>query len=478
LVQPLIQLEIIIVRNEFRRALISLLAVLVVATLALAATHAFAQSPDAPDKGIAVETAAAREARLAWWRDARFGMFIHFGIYSIPGRGEWVQWNEQIPVAEYAKFAGQFTLTNFNPNAWAETAKAAGMKYMVLTARHHDGFCMFDDTGNNFTTVNSAAHRDVVREYVAAVRQAGLRVGLYYSPLDWRFPGFFFPDLQLANAEAMRDQYHRQMKELLANYGQIDVLWFDGGETDWLSFNHNMNSCGFPERKRDDHYRGRFSWQGEKVNALLRQLQPQIIVNNRAADVPPDFTAREGDGALGNFDDKNPWELCTTLAGAWGYQPNQTPKSLKSCIQLLAKVAGRDGNLLLNVGPAPDGKIDPLQDSRLREIGAWLEKCGQSIYRTRGGPFLPGRYGVSTHRDNIIYLHVLDWPDGKLILPAIPAKVVRASALTGGEATVNQTDRSIEISLPLSGHSDMDTVIALELDRPAAELKPVEVDKL
>lgn len=457
------------------RGLFNLFSTFVFATLI--ATDIYAQTSNSLNKDVVVEESSTQEARLAWWREARFGMFIHFGIYSIPGRGEWVQWNEQIPLAEYARFADQFTLTNFNPNAWAETAKAAGMKYMVLTARHHDGFCLFDDPGNNFTTVNSVAHRDVVKEYVAAVRQAGLRVGLYYSPLDWRFPGFFFPDLQLANAEAMRDQYHRQMRELLTNYGQIDVLWFDGGETDWLSFNHDMGNSRFPERSHDEHYHGRFSWEGKKVNAMLRQLQPQIIVNNRAADVPPDFTAREGDGALGNFDDKNPWELCTTLAGAWGYQPNQTPKSLKNCIQLLAKVAGRDGNLLLNVGPAPDGQIDPLQVARLREIGAWLEKYGQSIYRTRGGPFLPGSYGTSTYCGNIIYLHVLNWPDGNLMLPTIPAKIVKVSALTGGNATMNQTDSGIEISLSFSEHSDMDTVIALELDRPAGELKPLEVDK-
>jgi alpha-L-fucosidase len=461
--------------SEMLRRLFGLFAAFAIATQA--AGDLYAQSSAGPDKDAAVETLTAREARLAWWRDARFGMFIHFGIYAIPGRGEWVQWNEQIPVAEYAKFADQFTLTNFNANAWAETARAAGMKYMVLTARHHDGFCLFDDAGNNFTTVNSAAHRDVVKEYVAAVRKAGLRVGLYYSPLDWRFPGFFFPDLQLASAESMRDQYHRQMKELLSNYGQIDVLWFDGGETDWLSFNHDMNSSRFPERSHNEHYHGRFSWQGEKVDAMLRELQPQIIVNNRAADVRPDFTAREGDNALGNFDDRNPWELCTTLAGAWGYQPNQKPKSLKNCIQLLAKAAGRDGNVLLNVGPDRNGKIDELQANRLREIGAWMAKYGQSIYCTRAGPFLPGRYGVSTHRDNIIYLHLLDWPNDKLILPAISAKIIRVSALTGGEAMVNQTDRSVEISLPPSERSDMDTVIALELDRSAAELKPVEVDK-
>jgi alpha-L-fucosidase len=165
-----------------------------IATLAAAIlSHAENSSPAAgvtatiPAEFFA-ETPSQRDARMAWWREARFGMFIHFGLYAIPGRGEWVQWNEQIPVEEYAKLANQFNPTNCNPNAWAEIAKAAGMKYMVLTTRHHDGFCLFDDKGNDFTSVKTAAHRDFVAEYVAAVRKAGLRVGFYYSPLDWRFP--------------------------------------------------------------------------------------------------------------------------------------------------------------------------------------------------------------------------------------------------------------------------------------------------
>ena len=429
---------------------------------------------DAATPAVA-ETVTARDARMAWWREARFGMFIHFGLYAIPGRGEWVQWNEQIPVEEYAKLADQFTLTNFNANAWADTAKAAGMKYMVLTARHHDGFCLFDDTGNSFTTLKSAARRDVVKEYAAAVRQAGLRVGLYYSPLDWRFPGFVMPDLQRQSAEAMREQYHRQMKELLSNYGKLDVLWFDGGEQDWLNFGSDWKSGGDRvKRPKSGHYQGGFNWQHDQVYTMLRQLQPEVVINGRAG-MPEDFHSREGDGALGGFDNKNPWELCTTLAGAWGYQPNQKPKSLKACIQLLAKVAGRDGNLLLNVGPAPSGQIDPAQAARLHEIGEWLGKYGESIYGTRGGPFLPADYGASTFHDQTIYVHVLDWPGDRLTLPAIPAKVVRASVLTGGEAGIFQTERDIELSVPLANRNDADTVIALELDRPANAIAPLDV---
>jgi alpha-L-fucosidase len=409
------------------------------------------------------ETPARHEARMAWWRDARFGLFIHWGIYALPGRGEWVQWNEQIPVEEYAQLADRFNPTNFNPDAWADLAKAAGMKYVVLTTRHHDGFCLFDDPGNRFTSVQTAARRDFVAEYVQAVRRAGLRVGFYYSPLDWRYPGFFFPDLQLQSAGEMRAQYHRQMEALLSNYGRIDVLWFDGGEMDWLGFGGDWAGAKWQKRAPGQHYRGRFSWEHDRVYALLRRLQPQIIINNRA-DMPEDFHSREGDRALGAFDADRPWELCTTLSGAWGWQPDKPVKPLKDCIQLLAKVAGRDGNLLLNVGPRPDGTIDPPQAQRLREIGAWLGQYGASIYGTRGGPFLPGDYGVSTHRGKTIYVHVLKWPEGRLTLPAIAPRIVRASTLTGATATFTQNESGIEISVPPAGRNDVDTIIVLETE--------------
>jgi alpha-L-fucosidase len=430
---------------------------------------------------LAQDTAMATDAqaRVDWWRQARFGMFIHWGVYAIPGRGEWVQWNEKIPVDDYARLADQFKPAAFDPAAWAELAKAAGMKYTVLTARHHDGFAMFNDGDNPFSSVNTAAHRDFVADYVKAVRAAGLGVGLYYSPLDWRFPGFFFPDLQRPSAEAMRAQYHRQLRELLTNYGKIDVLWFDGGETDWLNFGADWNGveagAGWAKRAPPSHYHGRFSWQHDQAYAMLRRLQPDLLVNGRA-DMPEDFHSREGDGALGGFDNQHPWELCTTIAGAWGYQPGMQPKPLEHYIRLLVNVAGRDGNLLLNVGPDPDGRIDPSQAQRLREIGQWLGKYGQSIYATRGGPFLPGAYGVSTHHDKTIYVHVLNWPQQKLVLPAIPAKVLRASALTGGAVHFTQTGSGIELSVPAAARDGMDTIIALQLDAAADGMTPVPVN--
>ena len=256
-------------------------------------------------------------ARIAWWRDAKFGLFLHWGLYSIPGRGEWVQWNEQIPTDEYAKLATQFHPDKFNPDEWAAIAKDAGMRYTVLTARHHDGFALFNDPGNAYTAANSAAHRDLVAEYVAAVRKAGLRVGLYYSPLDWRYPGFFFPDLYRPNAIQLREQYHRQLNELASNYGKLDILWFDGGGEDWLGFGGVNFKGQWQRRPRDQHYSGTFSWHDNEAAANLRKLQPSIIINDRT-DAPADFLSREGDGAMGQFDNQHPWELCTTLTvGAW-----------------------------------------------------------------------------------------------------------------------------------------------------------------
>jgi alpha-L-fucosidase len=421
------------------------------------------------------ETPEQRQARLAAWREARFGLFIHWGIYAIPGRGEWVQWNEQIPVEEYAKLADQFKPANFDPQAWVATAKAAGMKYMVLTTRHHDGYALFDDPGSDFTSVKTAAQRDFVADYVKAARAGGMLVGLYYSPLDWRYPGFFFPDLYLKNAEAMRDQYHRQMRQLLSNYGKIDILFFDGGEQNWLGFGGQwVSGAQWQKRPRGESYRGRFNWQSDRVFSMLRNLQPGVVINGRA-DMPEDFHSREGDRALGDFEAEHPWELCTTLAaGAWGWKAGAAIKSLRDSVLILVKAVGRDGNLLLNVGPRADGQIDPPQVQRLKEIGDWLAKNGESIYGTRGGPFLPGTYGVSTYRDQKIYVHVLDWKGASTLrLSAIPAKVVRASLLAGGEATVAQTEQGIELSVPVASQSDTDTIVVLELDQPASRIKPV-----
>jgi len=412
---------------------------------------------------------AGAEQRIAWWREARFGMFLHWGVYSILGCGEWAQWNEQIPVSEYAKLADQFNPQHFDPNAWAALAKEGGMKYMILTSRHHDGFALFDDPGSNFTSMKSAAHRDFVADYVKAVRKAGLGVGLYYSPLDWRFPGFFFPGIYGDSADQMRTQYERQVDELASHYGKIDILWFDGGGDNWLGFGgiEFGGSSGWKSRPKDQPYTGAFDWNDKETVSHLRQLQPGIIVNNRT-NAPADFRDREGDDAMGDFDNEHPWELCTTITeGAWGYQPNAKVKSLAQLLRLLVGAAGRDGNFLLNVGPRPDGQIEPSQAERIREIGRWLTANGESIYGTRGGPWLPGEYGVSTHNGKYVYIHVLKVAgNSELVLPTLPVLVDKISVLNGPKLHFVQSDKDLTITIPTSAVDPMDTILKLELERP------------
>ncbi len=425
-------------------------------------------------------TDANAQKRIEWWREARFGMFIHWGVYSIPGRGEWVQWSEQIPRTEYAKLMEQFNPDHFNAEKWAQTAKDAGMKYVVLTARHHDGFALFDDPGSDFTAVKSAAHRDFIADYTKAVRDAGLGVGLYYSPLDWRFPGFFFPDLYLDNALALREQYRRQMAELATHYGKLDILWFDGGGNEWLGFGGVHSNGKWQDRPRDQPYTGRFDWQDAEEVGMLREKQPSIIINDRT-DAPADFRSREGDGALGKFDNRTPFELCTTIVeGAWGYQKGAKVKPLPHLIQLLVSAAGRDGNFILNVGPRPDGEIDPPQVERLHQIGAWLKQNGESIYGTRGGPWLPGDYGVATHKGKIVYVHVLKVPEDRTLqLPNLPTRIVNMTDMSGNAVSYSQDRHMVSINLPSAGNDVVDVIIKVELVEPwnTDAVVPVEFDK-
>jgi len=245
-------------------------------------------------------------------------------------------------------------------------------------------------------------------------------------------------------------------------------LWFDGGGNEWLGFGGlEWGDHGWQARAKDKPYSGSFDWRDADVVSHLRKLQPRIIINDRT-NAPADFRSREGDGALGDFENRHPWELCTTITeGAWGYQPNTKVKSLPTFIHLLVGAAGRDGNLLLNVGPRPDGQIDAAQTERVREIVHWLSANGESIYGTRGGPWLPGFYGVSTHRQNVIYVHLLQAPkDGKLSLPILPFRVKNAALLHGSDLQLTQTDRKIEIEVPAASIDAIDTVLKLEIEQP------------
>jgi alpha-L-fucosidase len=420
------------------------------------------------------------QKRIEWWREGRVGLFMHWGVYSIPARGEWVQWSEQIPRTEYSKLMAEFHPEHFSAEKWAQTAKDAGMKYVVLTSRHHDGFALFDDPGSDFTAMKSAAHHDFIADYVKTVRDAGLGVGLYYSPLDWRFPGFFFPNLYMDSAIALREQYRRQISELATHYGKLDILWFDGGGNEWLGFGGVQFNGRWYARPPDQPYTGKFEWQDNQIVGFLREKQPNIVINDRT-DAPADFRSREGDGALGKFDNQTPWELCTTIVeGGWGYQKDAKVKPLARVLRLLIGAAGRDGNFLLNVGPRPDGEIEPSQAERLHELGDWLKQNGESIYGTRGGPWLPGDYGVSTHRGKTVYVHILNVPkNGTVTLPSLPTRIVRITDLNGNSVSYSEHDEKLAIKVPPVATGTVDVIIKVELAEPwnSSAVVPVEFDK-
>ena len=409
------------------------------------------QNPAGNGQGGGARTAEVTEGRdaakgtdfrlppedMAWWRDAKFGLFIHWGLYSIVGKGEWYVFNQQVDYREYKQLTKRFDAAKFDADAWALAAKNAGMKYMVMVARHHDGFALWDSPSSfeHFTSMNSAAHRDFVADYTRACRAAGLRVGVYYSPLDWRFPGFFFPQMYRQNADALRDQTYAQVGELMGRYGKIDILWYDGGDDRWLGLGGLEWKGGWKTRGFDTPYLGKPLWEPEKLTASVRRLQPKVVMNDRSG-WEGDFLSRES--KMGDFDNARPWEKCSTLSGGWGYMTGNTaPRALKDLLGELSHAVCRDGNLLLNVGPRPDGEIEPAQVKRLEEMGAWLKANGRCIYATRGGPLLPTEQFGSVRTADAIYVHIWEWPqDGRIVLRGLNQAVASGSRLTGSAVAV------------------------------------------
>jgi len=412
------------------------------------------------------ETKAQREARMAWWRQARFGMFIHWGPVSLKETEiSWSRANSNlkcpnrgpIPVEVYDNLYRQFNPTRFDARAWVALAREAGMKYIVLTAKHCDGFLLWDSKVDDYNIMHTPFRRDVCAELVRAAREADMRIGWYFSPMDWRDP-----DFRTERNAAFLRRMQGEILELLTHYGSIDLLWFD----------HDGREAMYDQ---------------VSTYSLARRLQPHMLLNNRLdLDIGndnrqilspfADYTTPEQ--VVGGYEDQVPWESCMTVSRrsqwSWG-GPQDGVKPLETCLSMLISCAGGDGNLLLNVGPTPTGEIAPEQADLLRGMGAWLAQYGDSIYGTRGGPFKPGRFGVSTRKDRTIYLHIRHWPQDVLTLPAIPAKIVRSVALTGGRVSVAQSDDAIEVFVPVGDRRAIDTIVALELDRPAGSLAPVDV---
>lgn len=387
--------------------------------------------------------------KMKWWQDAKFGMFIHWGLYAIPGKGEWVMNNDKIPAAEYAKLADQFNPQHFDANAWASLACDAGMKYMVLTARHHDGFALWNSPSSygHFTSFETAAHRDVVKEYTDACRKAGLGVGIYYSPMDWRFPGYFKPVELAENAALMKQQGYGQVEELVKNYGKIDVLWYDGG---WLAHTGTDADAAW-------------FWEPVKLNTMVRHYQPDAVISPRSG-WEGDFQCNEGDAKVTGPIIPTPWEKCLNLnRGSWGYHADQHLMTLKDIIVMLVNTVDRGGNMLLNVGPDPDGVIPENQVALLKEVGAWLQQHGEGIYGTRPGPFEPVEdvYGA-VQRDNLIYLHVQQVKD-TLQLPPLPGRIAACRKLSGETIVFRQDEKGIALFMKDILPDPVVTTLVLEM---------------
>lgn len=432
-------------------------AALVCATL-LAAAHpvlAQAQPTYVPGEG---QLAARRE-----FMEARFGLFVHWGVYSVLGDGEWVMNNQRIPVTAYENLPAFFDPHAFDARAWVAMVKDAGMKYITITSKHHDGFAMFDSKVSDWDIVDrTRSKRDVLKELADACHEAGIKLFFYYSQLDWHHPDYY-PRGRTGQATGRPDSgdwnryidfMNAQLTELLTNYGPIAGIWFDG----WWD-------------------RPEAPWRLDETYRLIHSLQPNTMVgsNHHVAPFPgEDFQMFEKDlpgantaGFNTNVISSLPLETCETINGSWGFDITDTQfKSVPELIRYLVRAAGHDANFLLNVGPMPDGRIQPEFRERLGAMGDWLRVYGESIYGTRGGPVAAADWGVTTRKDGLVYLHVLDWSQPALAIgwdasfPVRQARVLRTGERV--EAQVSPDGRVLVVSLPDRPDDLVDEVIVLE----------------
>lgn len=394
--------------------------------------------------------------------DQRFGMFIHWGPVAL--RGTEIGWSRSstVPAEEYDNLYKEFNPVLFKADEWVRTAKDAGMKYLTITAKHHDGFCLWPTAVSNYNIMNSPFKRDVVGELAKSCKKYGIKFCVYFTVLDWRDTNYPVP---VGGAKEMRpnadmNKFVQTMKdeltEIVKRYRPY-MLWFDGNwESPWKN-----------------EY-------GVDIYKMLKKLDPNVIINNRLGannEHPKLSPAILGDYAtpeqkIGELNMNDPWETCMTICNQWAWKPNDKMKTLKQCIQTLAKTSGGNGNLLFNVGPMLDGRIEERQVQRLKEMGDWLKIYGESIYGTKGGPFKPNEIFAATRKGNKLYIHVFDRKSSSLVLPALKDVKVNSAGFVKGEKISFEQDVNgvVTLQLPQALPNENDAVIVLELNTNAENL--------